>query len=169
MSNLITEAEFLQFRNISKKVDSDKLKEAIKLAQTSDFQNALGGLYFDVLKNAGQEPFTSLLNGCEFTYEGEIYVHEGLKAFLADLTYSRFIYMVNVNLTPFGAQQKFTTDSNGVDRNTIKDLSKQAQIDGNLKYNIVQKYILSKPESFARYHREQGKEASFGGIRISKL
>lgn len=169
MSNLITEAEFLSFRNISKKVDSEKLNEAIKLAQTSDLQNALGGLYFDVLAKKDEEPFTSLLNGCAFVYEGENYVHEGLKAFLADLTYSRFIYMVNVNLTPFGAQQKFTSDSNGIDRNTIKDISKQAQIDGNLKFNIVQKYILSKPESFSRYHREQGKEASFGGVRISKL
>lgn len=169
MSNLITEAEFVTFRSISKKVDSDKLNEAIALAQASEFKTALGGFYFDVIKNSEQEPFTSLLSGSEFTYEGEFYIHDGLKAFLADLAYSRYIYMINVNLTPFGAQQKFTSDSSGIDRNTIKDLSKQAQIDANVKFDIVQKFILSKPNEFSRYCDAQRKEPSFGGQRISKL
>ena len=169
MSNLITEAEFVALRSISKKVDSDKLKEAIALAQASDLQNALGSFYFDVLKNKDETPYADLLNGVEFTYEGEIFIHEGIKAFLADLSYSRYIYMINVNLTPFGAQTKFTNDSNGIDRNTIKDLSKQAQIDGNIKFNIIQKYILSKPSVFSRYCKENKKDTGFGRQRISKL
>ena len=91
--------------------------------------------------------------------------NEGIKAFLADLSYSRYIYMINVNLTPFGAQTKFTNDSTGIDRNTIKDLSKQAQIDGNIKFNIIQKYILSKPSVFSRYCKENKKDT---GVRSSK-
>ena len=74
MSNLITEAEFVALRSISKKVDSDKLKEAIALAQASDLQNALGSFYFDVLKNKDETPYADLLNGVEFTYEGEIFI-----------------------------------------------------------------------------------------------
>lgn len=169
MANLITEAEFVALRNISKKVDSEKLAEAIALAQGSDLQDALKGFYFDVLKNKDEATYADLLNGSEFTYEGETYIHDGLKAFLADLVYARFIYMINVNLTPFGAQQKFTNDSSGVDRNVIKDLAKQAQIDGNIKFKIIRKYILSKPDLFKRYCENERGDTGFGSVRISKL
>lgn len=169
MNNLITEAEFVSFRSISKKVDSEKLNESITLAQASDLQDTLGSFYFDVLTFKDADSYENLLNGCAFVYEGENFIHDGLKSFLADLAYSRYIYNINVNLTPFGAQSKFTNDSTGVDRNTTKDLSKQAQIDGAVKFKIIQKYIFSKPDLFSRYCKGQKSDTGFGRQRISKL
>jgi len=169
MANLITVTEFTNFRNISKKVDESKVNEAIALAQKSDLFDALGDFYFDLIKNNAESSYYDLMNGCEFNYEGELYIHDGIKAFLADLAYARYIYMVNVNLTPFGAQQKFTQDSTGVDRNVIKDLSKQAQIDGNIKFKIIQKYLLSKPNTFSRYCKGKSRGTGFGSVKISKL
>lgn len=169
-SNLITAVEFASLRDISKKIDTDKVNEAISLAQKSDLYEALNGFYFDLIKEPNAEKYSDLMNGSEFEYCGENYIHEGLKAFLADLVYARFIYMINVNLTPFGAQQKFTQDSSGVDRNVIKDLVKQAQIDGNAKFKVIKKYLLSNPNGiFDRYCKgEQTGTGSFG-LRISKL
>lgn len=168
-NNIITALEFARFRNISKKINQEKVEEAIRLSEESEFQEALNGLYFDVIENKDATPYASLLNGSTFTYEGEKFIHKGLKAFLADLAYSRYIYLINVNLTPFGAQEKFTNDSNGIDRNTIKDLSKQALIDANVKFKFIHKYILSEPTIFSRYIKKEGGKGGFMSQRISKL
>jgi len=169
IDKIITAIEFAAFRNISKKVDTDKVNESIDLAQQSDLQDMLGGFYYDVLKNKDESKYSDLMDGSEFTYCDEIFQHAGIKALLADLTYSRFIYMINVNLTPFGAQSKFTEDSNGIDRNHIKDLSGQAKFDGGVKFKIIQKYLLSEPELFSRYCSGQNVNTSQFTQKISKL
>lgn len=170
MANLITAVEFAQLRDISKKIDTDKANEAIGLAQSSDLYEALGGFYFDLVKSPTDPKYVNLMDGSEFEYCGEMYIHAGIKAYLADLTYARFIYMINVNLTPFGAQSKFTQDSEGVDRNTIKDLVKQAQFDAGVKFKIIDKYLLSNPNNiFDRYCKSEYTGTNFNSIKISKL
>lgn len=169
MPNLITAAEFAALRNISKKIDTDKVDEAVELAENSDLNDILGDFFFDVVKNQAAENYADLMAGAEFTYEGENYIHKGIKALLADYTYARFIYMINVSLTPFGAVTKFSQDSQGVDRNTIKDLSKQAQVDASIKFRTIEKYILSKPEIFSRYCKNKSGNTGFNSLRVSKL
>lgn len=166
---LITPTEFANFRSISKKLDTEKLNESIGLAQQSDLQDMLGGFYYDVLKNKDELTYSDLMNGSEFEYCGETFNHAGIKALLADLTYSRFIYMINVNLTPFGAQTKYTEDSNGIDRNHIKDLSRQAQFDAGVKFKIIQKYLLSDTELFSRYCKQENYNTAQFTQKISKL
>lgn len=169
MDNIITVEEFIAFRNVSKKVDAEKINECISLAQKSDLNNILGDFFFDVYKNRNNPDYEGLLNGLEFEYCDEVFIHDGVKSLLADYTYSRFMYMINVNMTPFGAVAKETQDSKAIDRNHIKDLSKQAQIDASNKFNIIQKYILSKPELFSRYCSNDKNRTGFNGIKIKKL
>lgn len=169
MANLITATEFATFRNISQKIDTAKIDEAVSLAQQSDLVEILGDFYFDVVKNALESEYAGLMNGSEFTYNGEEFIHAGIKKMLADYTYSRFVYMVNINPTPFGFQKKFTEDSEGIDRNTIKDLAKQAQVDAGIKFKFIEYYLLSKPETFARYCKNKGQGTSFFTQKFSKL
>lgn len=169
MDLLITPVEFAAFRDISKKIDDDKTNEAISLAQQSDLIDILGDFYFDVLKNATETAWLPLMDGSEFTYCDKEYEHVGIKALLADYTYARFIYMANVNLTPFGAQSKFTNDSEGIDRLVIKDLSKQAQVDAGIKFKYIRYYLLSDPELFSRYCESQRTDTPFNGQKFSIL
>ena len=169
MSYLITPAEFATYRNISQKLDEGKINEAIGLAQQSDLVNILGDFYFDVVKNAAETAWADLMNGSTFEYCDDEFIQAGVKAMLADYTYSRFVYMVNINATPFGFQKKFTNDSEGIDRNTIKDLSKQAQMDAGIKFKFIEKYILSKPVLFDRYCKNKNQGTSFFFQRFSKL
>lgn len=169
MTNLITAAEFATYRNISQKIDTAKVDEAVSLAQQSDLIEILGDFYFDVMKNALVEAWLPLMNGSEFEYNGEEYEHAGIKRLLADYTYSRFVYMVNINATPFGFQKKFTEDSEGIDRNTIKDLSKQAQVDAGIKFKFIEYYIKSEPELFSRYCKNKSQGTSFFTQKITKL
>lgn len=151
MNNLITAIEFSTFRNISKKLDTAKIDEAISLAQQSDLIGILGEFYFDVINNKDEPEWGDLLNGDIFTYNNEEFEHSGIKRLLADYAYSRFIYMINVNLTPFGAVSKIMNNSEKIERNTIKDIAKQAQIDAGIKFKFIEKYIFSKPILFKRY------------------
>lgn len=169
MANLITSTEFAQFRNISQKLDTGKIDEAISLAQQSDLVEILGDFYFDVVKNANELAYAELMDGSEFTYEGDEYEHAGIKKLLADYTYARFVYMGNVNLTPFGIQKKFTQDSEGVDRNLIKDLAKQAQVDAGNKFRFIEYYILSDPTTFERYCKNKKQNTGFFTFKASKL
>ena len=110
------------------------------------------------------------MDGSVFTYCDEEFEHDGIRALLADFTYARYVYMANVNLTAFGIGSKFTEDSEGVDRNVIKDLAKQAQIDANIKFKTIRKYILSNPDGlFDRYCKNQNVGAGFFSQKIWKL
>jgi hypothetical protein len=169
MANLITPAEFATYRNISKKIDEDKVNESIGLAQQSDLVQILGDFYFDVVKNADEAEYEGLMNGSEFEYNGDEFEHAGIKKMLGDYTYSRFVYMVNINPTPFGFQKKYTEDSDGIDRNTIKDLAKQAQVDAGIKFKFIEKYILSEPTLFDRYCKNKNQGTDFFTQKFSKL
>lgn len=162
IDRIITPQEFATFRNISKKLDEGKINEAIDLAQQSDLYDILGDFYFDVQKNKAEAEYEDLMNGSEFTYLDEEYEHSGIKALLADYTMSRISYSGNMTWTPFGLQKKMTEDSEAIDRNTMKDLSKQAQVDAGFKFKIIQKYLLSNPDDlFSRYCKSQNVGSAF--------
>lgn len=169
MDRLITYTEFAAYRNISQKLDTGKINEAIDLAQQSDLINILGEFYFDVIKNKDESTYADLLNGCEFEYEGEDFEHVGIKKMLADYAYARYIYIKPVNDTSFGFQFKETQDGTNVDRNYLKDMQKQAQIDAGIKFKYIEKYILSEPDLFSRYCESNKPKTSFSQIKISKL
>lgn len=169
MTKIITVEEFATFRDIGKKHDDDKINENILLAQESDLFDILGDFYFDVLKNKDETNYAELMDGSTFIYCDEEFIHKGIKALLSDYVYARHIYMINVNLTPFGAQKKFTDDSEGVERITLKDISKQAQLDASFKFQTIEKYILSKPELFSRYCKNKKTTTGFNVQRFSKL
>lgn len=169
MAYIITPAEFAEYRDISVKLDEAKINESISLAQQSDLIEILGDFYFDVVKNQAETAWLPLMNGSTFEYCEEEFVHVGIKKLLGDYTYARFVYMVNINPTAFGFQSKFTQDSEGIDRNTIKDLAKQAQVDAGIKFKFIEKYILSEPELFERYCKSVSQGTSFFTQKFSKL
>ena len=169
MNQLITATEFASYRNISKKLDTDKINEAILLAQQSDLLEILGDFYFDVLENSDSSEYSDLMDGTEFEYCDESFRHVGIKRLLADYAYSRFIYMINVNLSAFGAVTKNYQDGDPIERNQVKDLSKQAQVDAGIKFKYIEKYILSEPDLFTRYCSVDNPGTSFNSVRISKL
>lgn len=169
MNNLISVDEFVSYRQISKKVNEDKVNECISLAQQGDFANSLGDLYFDVLKNKDEASYVLLMDGGDFKVDGGDFAHSGLKRYLADLAYSRFVYVINANFTPFGMQMKNSENSQGVDRNFIRDQSKQAQIDASSKFKFIQKYIESERVLFKRFFDSSENTGSFATLKTSKL
>ena len=169
MANLITATEFATYRNISIKIDTAKVDESISLAQQSDLVEILGDFYFDVLKNANEAEWQDLMNGSSFIYCDADFEHAGIKRLLADYAHSRYVYTKNVNDTAFGFMTKETQDGSPVERNTLKDLAKQSQIDAGVKFKFIEKYIMSKPDLFSRYCKNQNQNTAFNIQRFSKL
>jgi hypothetical protein len=169
MSNIITTLEFASYRNISQKLDTGKIEESISLAQQSDLLQILGDFYFDVLKNQDETTYTDLMEGSGFTYNGYAYEHAGIKRLLADYAYARFASAGNINFTPFGIHKKLSNESEPIDRNTVNDIAKQAQIDAGLKFQFIELYILSEPILFERYGKDKQQGTNFASQRFSKL
>jgi len=148
---LITAEEFSNYRNISKKQDTSKIDESIKEAQSVDLFDVLGSFLFDVITNKDNVVYADLMTGSTFTCDGESYIQEGIKSVLADYTYSRYLYKINTNHTPFGLQQKFTNNSQPVERNILKDMQKQTLVDANIKFRMIDKYLRENQTTFSRY------------------
>ncbi|WP_339875216.1 hypothetical protein [Olleya marilimosa] len=170
MSNkIITPQEFGSFRNISKKLDTEKINESIGLSQSVDLYDVLGDFYFDLISDLENPDYADLLSGCTFTSNNQTFIHDGLKSLLADYTYARFTYVMNVNYTPFGIQSKFTDDSSPVDRNIIKDIIKQTQIDANIKFKMIDKYLLANKGLFPRYKNNNNPDINTFGLRSTVI
>ncbi len=166
---LITVQDFIGFRDVSKKVDADRVEECIDLAESSDLYDILGDFYFDVVKNFEAPNYSDLMDGSEFNYQGYDFTHLGLKNVLADFVYSRFVYTSNFQLTAFGSHVKTSQNSQPVDSRLLDKISKQAQIDGGNKFKIVQKYIYSEPVLFSRYCKNDNVNTGFRSVKISRL
>ncbi|OCK42529.1 hypothetical protein BA195_10155 [Tenacibaculum soleae] len=167
MNNIITAKEFAEYRNISKKIDEGKINECIKLAQSVDLFDVLNDFYFDLLQGVNEPEYNELMSGGTFTSEGKNYYQEGLKSLLADYTYSRYIYVINTNHTSFGYQQKYTEDSQPVDRNFIKDVVKQTQIDASIKFKMIDKYLQTNKAIFPRYSNNNNPDINTFGQRFT--
>lgn len=168
MDNLfITLQEFVDEKKISGKPNEKKVNQAIKEAQAVDLKKMLGLFYFFLVENYVNE--SGLMDGSSFVYNEMNISHLGIKNVLIDLAYSRYIIDVNVNLNAFGANTKETSNGSAVDRLTLKELSKQAQIDAGYKFKDVVLYIESVERLRAKYYGSEKNEVSFRGLRISKI
>lgn len=146
--NIITTKDFRSLRNITYKIDEGKVSMSITQAHT-DLREVLGdAFYFDLVKNKDEAAYGDLLNGSEFNVDGNVYIHEGIKSLLADYSYARYLYEVNINHSPFGMVQKNSQDSEPIDRNMIKDLVKQVNQDASRKFELIRTYLDSKKDVF---------------------
>ncbi|MDP2686448.1 MAG: hypothetical protein Q8O62_04450 [Aequorivita sp.] len=151
MELLLNPTEFASYRDIGKKLDTAKINECIKLAQSVDLFDVMGDFYFDLLENKTNEDYENLFSGSTFIIDGKNFIQEGIKSLLADYTYARFIYKINTNITPFGATTKLSDNSEPIDRNLLKDLTKQTMIDADVKFRIIDKYLKANSTTFPRY------------------
>lgn len=174
MNNILNHTEFNTYKNIGKKYDEDKVEQCITQAHI-ELRGVMGdAFYFDVIKN--QEQYTDLLKGCEFSIGEFTYSHDGLKSLVADYSYSRYLYEVNTILTPFGMVSKNSNDSTQVDRNMIKDMTKQISVDAGLKWQLIEAYLNNNPELFPVWAKQKDNKgdlspsnSSFNQVRFTFL
>ena len=128
MANLIDRTEIAKYKQISKTVYDDVLNPFISDAQFTDIQPLMGpDFYFDMIQNATDANYVTLLNGGTYTYNGETYTNVGLKAVIAHYTYARYMMFGSQVDTPFGLVEKTNENSLNVSVAGKKTLYKMNQ------------------------------------------
>lgn len=156
MNNILTTEELKKFKDIGNKdnvnKDADKINPIIEQAQITELKEVLGSeFYFDVLANIESPDYQDLLSGSTFTYNGNTYYQDGLKALLADYFMSKYALVVNTNFTPFGATVKQSNDSIPVERNTLKDISMQQMQLAGSRWEVIKMYLDENTALFPKW------------------
>jgi hypothetical protein len=154
---ILTTTELKSLRDIGSKIDTSKAEEAIKLAETVDLYNALGNFYFDVVENKDSvvTAWTELFAGSTFTINGNNFIHEGVKALIADYAYARYAQMINSNFTPFGMTVKSTPDSEPVSDERLKQITLNAKRDADAKLRFIDLFLNENKSTFSRYFESE--------------
>lgn len=126
MIPLITRYDIEQYRQISKtsgKVSDDILNQSILDAQIVDVQPLVGSDFFnDILRNVSN--YQSLLDGGDYTYKNKTYSNYGLKAVIVFYAYSRYVMFGSTVGTQYGFMEKLNNESQHIDINMKKSVSK---------------------------------------------
>ena len=120
----------------------NKLNDLVRQAQYQDVRPLLGERLFDDINN-NLGSYTDLLNGGTYTYDGETYTNEGLKAVTVYYFYARYaMFGANID-TPFSMVNKLNND-----KSTPLDYNQKKAIYSNerdMAFNIwrsVEKYLI---------------------------
>jgi hypothetical protein len=153
MEPLLTPIEIKSFKDLGKTINEDKMKPIINQAQDVDLRGFLGTVfYFDVMANLENEIYQALISGTTFEYQGVTYRQQGLKALLADLFMSRFYDQLNVNVTPFGATNKLSQNSQPTDKASLNDASQGEREMAAQKWEDIKTYLNLNSSQFPKYN-----------------
>lgn len=149
---ILTGTEIKQYKDIGQKIDEQRINPIIEQAQITELKERLGSdFYFDVIGNLSSPAYQDLLSGSTFTVNGTSYYQDGIKALTADYFMAKYVLVINVNQTPFGATTKLSNDSQPVDRNTLKDLSTQQMQLAGARWEIIKMYLDSNTNIFPKW------------------
>lgn len=85
----------------------DQLHPYILAAQNNDIKPILGNVFWtDLVQNRNLQKYKDLMEGGNYTKEGDTLSFSGLKAAIAEYTYARYVMGKNIQDTPFGMVTK---------------------------------------------------------------
>lgn len=140
MQLLITQSDIAKVRQLTGRDLETRLKQFIQDAQYLDLQNILcADLFFAV--TGDPTAHKDLLNGCDYTYNGQTRHHEGLKTVLSYFAYARFVRFGSAISTAYDMVQKLQDNSQ-----PISEAEKQVIYTENRKiamtyWGRVQEYL----------------------------
>ena len=140
MSDLLIDiTDIKKYRDISSNIDSSRIDSQISSAQIEDLRAVLGDpLYLDFVTkvfdtgSADYTKYQELLNGKQYTYEGNTIEFYGIKPMLVRYAYANIVRTQNVNVTRFGVNRKLTDQSEPIEKadlsNEIRDAKNHALV-----------------------------------------
>lgn len=170
-AQLITIDDIKNYKEISNNTNVDKkIKTAINEAQEFDLRPVLGDeLYLAIIAAAASLGiYAPLVNGCNYTYSGRAYQHDGLKAILVYYAYARIIPALEENATPFGMVQKTNEFSTPVSSKIIGAKIAQAISGAQVLQARTIDYLNRNQSTFPLW-RGNIVETKTGGLRISAV
>lgn len=129
---IITKTDILEFwPQMDVNISDQKINSYIRRSQQSDLKPALGApLYFDVVSNPEAPDNVTLIDGTEYTYQGNVIFFEGIRPFLCAMTYSRIMLNINVSVGRASVIDKATEESTPHTIALIKQRSRETESEG---------------------------------------
>ena len=173
MTKLITVSDIKNYKTLSINIAALKIDSEINEAQEFDLRPILGdALYLDLLTDFEASPslatYNELFNGCTYTYSGNTYQHDGLKAMLCYYAYARFLNNSNTNSTAFGVVIKNNNDSEPVSEKTLSRLVGQALNGAKIFENRTLDYLRRNSADYPLY-KCYAENKQTGGITITPV
>ena len=172
MTPYITKSDIQEFKGIAENLNSTKdLDPYIIEAQEFDLRPFLGEAFFiafdeDFTASPSLETYDDLFNGVTYTYSGDQYRHEGLKAMLIYHAYARYLANANTKSTAYGLVQKNSQHSTPASEKTIARLVSQARSGAMVYQNRVKKYLDINSSTYTLWECGNGKKFRTGkGVR----
>lgn len=175
MNPLINLNDIRSIKSISLNLNAEKeLIPHILEAQNFDLRPILGdNFYLDLVSDLEASPalviYSDLWNGCQYEYQGENYIQEGLKVFLAYSTYARYLPHANIQSTATGLVHKTNQYSEKVDDKSISRLIAQARSAGTLVQSHVVDYLNRNQSMYSKWKGNKTKSKYSSGMKIRSI
>jgi hypothetical protein len=179
--NIINQASFQNYEDISVNIKPERLNIFIKKAQDLDLKPFLGhALYYDFIQNFNDDGtlkdttpqlYKDLLNGSEYLDRyGHIVLYEGLLPTLIYFTFARFIEADAIHYTATGPVIKHHDNSDPVAPKDIVKLVQQQRSVANAHANEVEKFLWDNKDDFPLWqYNGKNKSSRQAGPRIRSI
>lgn len=170
MNKILTALEIKEFKDLGGKIDENKINPIIEQVQLTELKDLLGStFFFDVLNNLTNPEYQDLLTGSTFNHCGLTYSQDGLKALTADYFMSKYILLINTNLTPFGATVKRSSDFEPAERNALKDISTQQMQLAGSRWESIKIYLDNNTTKFPNWSKNNDSLGGSSSERIFRI
>lgn len=120
---LITKENIGTYREVSRSVSDKKINPHIEDAQYLDLRPLLGErMYQALVKDYQETNYAALMEGGEYTFNGNTYNNPGLIKVLSIFAYARYIVFGSYTDTGFGLVQKSNQDSTPVPESAKRNI-----------------------------------------------
>lgn len=170
---LINVQDIQAFKGITSNLKLQKdLDPHILEAQEFDLRPFVGeSFYLEIVAQFPTlpSPFDDLWNGVKYTYQGDEYQHEGLRAVLVYHSYARYVSEGNIHSTPAGFVKKTNNFSESVGEKTISRLISQARAGATAHESRVLDYLIRNKTLFPDFKCPGTKNKHKAGVKFRNV
>ena len=172
---IITLSDVQLFKSVSDNINSIKeLQPYILEAMDFDLRPFMGeSFYIDLYEKFVASPsldgYEDLFNGSTYTYNGNKYQHEGIRAVLVYHAFARYSGNANIKSTPYGMVQKTTQYSDRVSEATTARLMSQARSGAMVHEGRVMDFLNRNKEDYPLFTCKGGGKKYRAGKIIKKI
>lgn len=172
---LITLSDVQLFKGVSENINSYKdLEPYILEAMDFDLRPFMGeSFYIDLYEKFEASPslvdYEDLFNGSTYTYNGQKYQHEGIKAILVYHSFARYAGNASVKSTAFGFVQKTTQYSERISEATTARLITQARSGAMVHEKRVMDFLIRNQSDYPLFKCSGGGKKYRSGKIIKKI
>jgi len=154
---IITLQDIKQLRPTAE-LDGERWEPFALEAQDQDLRPILGdGLFYDFMTkwyNTGDAMYSNyqnLLNGTNYTYNGQTIYFDGLKPMMVYYTLARFVQNNPVNITRYGVVTKLVNQSQPVDAQVLRQVVNELKSSAQTYKNQVDLFLNQNQTTYPLY------------------